>query len=112
MKENLFIKQVIALLKGEKDEVIAIKIQKKVAATFKTEIAASKAKLLELEDSLEEAKEVYQKAFVNNGELSFDKDSYLNILIDARNKVVDAEEAIAAKKDIITFFEEQLKEVE
>ena len=58
------------------------------------------------QDKVEEAKENYNKALVNNGSIEFSEEEYVNKVIKARQEIVDAEEALNQTQDTLEFLKE------
>lgn len=105
-----FIALMTETLKGISDEITAKLCQKKAAALLKAQIAIKEAELLTLEADLDAAKDAQLKVRLNH-EVIQNKDGkiYLQSLLDAREAVEVAQEAIENLQYQITVFTEELK---
>lgn len=106
-KTKSFVKEVIAILQGDNAEATAQKILRGADSAFKTQIAALTGDTISLEDRLEDAKEALRLARLNNGKLISDRNDYIRNLLQAQNRVVEAEEALDAHNAKLTFLTEQ-----
>ena len=104
---NSFVKQFIALVKGDEAEVKALKIWRQAESAFKVQIAALGGDLIRKEDSVSQAEETLAKKLVNNGNEIADRDQYISNLIQAKENLRQAEKQLAAHKETIAFLEEQ-----
>jgi len=111
MKKNFFLATAMAYITGDTDTAKALKIQKYAISSLKTQIANMEGETIAKEEAIEDAKEAFNKAFVNNGELmsaAKDRTKYVENLIAAKGNVEDAEEALANHIATIKFLKEQL----
>lgn len=109
-KVSQFVKLVVAVIKGDDAEATAIKIQRKGSAAIKAQIAIKQAEMLNLEENLESAQEAQHQARINKGELITDSnEAYIRRLIDADDKVVEAQDAIEALGGEIEFLQKELE---
>ena len=104
---NSFVKQFIALVKGDEAEVKALKIWRQAESAFKVQIAALGGDLIRKEDAVSQAEEQLGKVLVNNGSEITDRDRYIANLISAKETLKSAEKQLAAHKETIAFLEEQ-----
>ena len=104
---NSFVKQFIALVKGDEAEVKALKIWRQAESAFKVQIAALGGDLIRKEDSVSQAEEKLAKALVNGGNEINDRDQYIANLISAKESLKQAEKQLSAHKETIAFLEEQ-----
>lgn len=106
-KGQLFIKQVVARLKGDDAEVQAAKISRKVLSAVDGQLAALRAKEVDMENALEDAKEALDNAkyptvvFTNN-------QNYIQNIQSAQTNYDRAEEELTSVKESITYFENLL----
>lgn len=107
-KLSVFVALVVATLKGDEAEATGLKIQKRASAAIRAQIAAKEAKTLELEDTVDSAKEALEKAFINSGNLIDNNAEYIRVLLVANRTVKEAEEALANHKEEIVFLSTQL----
>jgi len=103
-----FCKGFMAIAKGDSEEVKALKIERKAVSALTSQIAVKKGETPDLEDKVEEAKEHLEAAKFNFGEESFNNNSYVSNLIQAKNNLSEAEEALEAHLALISFLEENL----
>lgn len=97
---------ILSYLKGDTEEVKAIKIEKKAKALFKIHISRVENAILKAQDRIDVAKENYNKALVNNGSTEFSEEEYVNGVIKARQEVLDAEDELARTQDTLKFLKE------
>jgi len=106
-KMNSFVKEFVALIKGNNIEVTAQKAWRQAESALKSHIAVKEGESIRLEDDLEEAKENLNKARINNGEEIKDSPLYINNLIRAKNKLIQAEEAYELHIEELQFLREE-----
>ena len=108
-KMESYIEEAIALIKGDDAKALAIKNWRKSVSAFKVQLAALEGNLISKEDKVENAKEVLKKALYNNGVLIGDNrgDEYIQNLINAQNKIENAEKELEAHKKTMAFLESQ-----
>jgi len=111
-KVKSFVKQAIAALTGDKSEVIAQKIYRASKSAISSQVSLLDGSLMDLEDALEEAKANVQLTLINKGQKIEDKTQYLTNLMDAHNKVLQAEERLEAHEAKIDFFAKKLIEID
>jgi len=111
-KTKSFVKEVIALLKGDDNEATAQKILRQADSAFKTQIASLTGDTISLEDAVEEAREALRLARLNNGQLISNRNSYISNLLSAQNRLVDAEEALEDHLAKLAFLNEQAELLE
>jgi hypothetical protein len=102
-----FVKECIALLKGDDAEAKAQKILRAADSAFKTQIASLTGDTIALEDKVENAKEELRLAKLNNGELISDRNNYISALLRAKNTLTDAEEALELHTSKLDFLVEE-----
>jgi hypothetical protein len=109
---NSFIKQFVAILKGDDAEVTAQKNFRKAHAAIKTQISSKTADTVDLEDKLETAKENLRLAYLNNGKDITDRNEYVRNLFKAKNNLNEAEDTLDQHKADLLFLEDSLKAME
>jgi len=112
---NSFVKQIVAMITGDSATETAIKIQRQAESALKVQISNREAETVNLETNIEDAKAAEAKAFVNNGQLMSsqeDRAAYVRKLTEARNKVIEAEEALEDHLKTLEFLKEKLVEVQ
>jgi len=107
-KLNSFVKQFVALVEGDDSGVKAQKAFRSADSALKVQIASQKGDVIKLEDDVENAIEVLNKAKVNNGRTISDRDQYVSQLVNAKNTVTLAEKALKDHNSKLTFLEEIL----
>jgi hypothetical protein len=111
-KTKSFVKEVIAILKGDDAEATGQKILRQADSAFKTQIASLTGDTISLEDAVEEAKEALRLARLNHGQLISNRNSYISSLLTANNRLVEAEEALEAHTAKLAFLKEQAELLE
>jgi len=106
-KTKSFVKEIVALLKGDDAEATGQKVLRQADSAFKTQIASLTGDTIALEDRLEDAKEALRLARLNSGQLIGDRNAYIRGLLQAQNVIVDAEEALEAHNNKLAFLREQ-----
>lgn len=108
-KISNFSKELLARLKGDESAKIAAQNERKANVAVNSQLAALKAKQVDDENSLEDAKEAYSNAKYPTSRI-LDNKSYIDNVVRAKGRVDTAEAILKLTKDSITFFEEFLKE--
>ena len=101
-----FLAIAVAAIKGDEAEVIALKIQKRANSILTTQVAMQNLELNKAEDALETAKEDFQAALINNGELIKNDEVYIMNLQKAQDAITMAELEIESIKETIAQLEE------
>lgn len=107
-KVNSFVKSFVAIVQGDDATAQAEKAKRQADNALKTNISALNFETSAFEDTLESAKENEAKATVNNGQPITSKESYVRNLLDARNAVTNAEQALSRHQAKISFLKEKL----
>jgi hypothetical protein len=100
-----FVKEVVAILQGDNAEATGQKILRQADSGLKTQIASLNGDTIALEDSIEDALEGLKLARVNNGKLITDRNQYVRNLLEAKNKLTDAQDALEAHLEKIAFLQ-------
>lgn len=106
-KMKSFVKEVVAIISGDNAEATGQKILRQADSALKTQIASLNGDTISLEDKVEDAQEVLRLARVNNGKLITDRNQYVRNLLDAKNALVDTQDALEAHLEKIAFLQEQ-----
>ena len=106
-KLNSFVKQFVAIIKGDDAEAKAAKVWRQAESAFKVQIAALGGDLIRKEDAVIQAEEKLAKALVNNGSEITDRDAYISNLISAQEALRQSQKQLIAHKDTIEFLEKQ-----
>ena len=106
-KMKSFVKEVVAIISGDNAEATGQKILRQADSALKTQVASLNGDTISLEDKVEDAKEALRLARVNNGKLITDRNEYVRNLLNAKNALTDAEEALEIHLEKIAFLQEQ-----
>lgn len=112
--EKSFVKQFLTLVEGDSAEALAQKVYRQVQAALNTQIAVMTGNLVEKEEALEDAKTNLENARLNYGKelRSSERTSYVNNLVNAKNKFEEAQEDLAAHKETLEFLKTELTSLE
>lgn len=105
-KVKSFVEIAIATIKGDDAEVTALKIQKRANSILSTQVAMQKLELNKAEDALETAREDFESALINNGELIKDDERYIMNLQKASDNITICKLEIDSINETITLLEE------
>lgn len=107
---NSFVQQVLARLKGDDSTVLATKIARKASSAVDTQIAALKAKQVDCEDALDNAKEALEIAKYPT-EMITDSKTYIQgiqaaeiVLEQAKTNLEDVNTSIKYFEDLASSF--------
>lgn len=106
-KTKSFVKEIVALLKGDDAEATGQKVLRQADSAFKTQIASLTGDTIALEDRLEDAKENLRLTRLNFGLQITDRNSYIRSLLDAKNLLTSTEEALELHNAKLDFLREQ-----
>lgn len=109
MKISSYVKQAMAFITGDTNEVIAQQNFRSADAAVNGQIYAQKAKLVQAEQSLEAAKKKLEAAKYPISNIT-NTEGYINNLVDANNAVEVAQEKVEMITKAITFFSGLVKE--
>jgi DNA repair exonuclease SbcCD ATPase subunit len=103
-----FVREVVARLKGDQQEVVAAKNERKAMSAFKSNVAALESKIVDAEEQLDQANENLKTAMYPT-EYITDNASYLSGISSAAEKVEQAQENLSALKDSLKTWESRKK---
>lgn len=103
-----YIKQFIAMSKGDDAEALAIKVQRSGSSALNARLHNEEGNLFQLEEALERAEENLVMARMNNLAPINDRNDYVSTIIHARNRVTEAQDALEAKKLLISVLREEI----
>jgi predicted nucleic acid-binding Zn-ribbon protein len=106
-KGELFIKEVIARLKCDEPEAKAAKIARKALSAVESQLAALRARKVDLENNLEDAKEALKNAKYPT-EVFVSNQDYIKTIQSAQKACDNSQEELDAVNESITYFEELL----
>jgi hypothetical protein len=104
-KMKSFVKEVVAIIAGDNAEATGQKILRQADSALKTQIASLNGDTITLEDTVEYAQENLRIARVNNGKLITDRNVYVRSLLDAKNVLTDAQDALNSHLEKIAFLQ-------
>lgn len=107
-KMKNFVKQFVAVVKGDDAEAQALKALRQADSALKTQIASLKGDTITYEDKVTEAKEKLEMARVNSGKLITSRDTYVRDLLTAKNNVTIAVQNLETHQEKIAFLEGEL----
>jgi len=108
-KVNSFVKQVVARLKGDDNEVVAQKVARKAMSAIEGQIAALKAQVVDDEQRVEDAQEYLDNMIYPTAVFSDNRNYCVNI-VNAQSRLEDAKDALKSTQDSIDFFTTLLKD--
>lgn len=109
MKISSYVKQAMAFITGDTNEVIAQQNFRSADAAVNGQIYAQKAKLVQAEQALEAAKKKLEAAKYPISNIT-NTEAYINNLVEANNNVEVAQEKVEMITKAITFFSGLVKE--
>lgn len=98
-----FVKTVIARLKGDDAEVLALKIERKANSALKGQLAALEAKVVDLENIVADREDALNNA-IYPSQLFTDNSSYISSIQRAQASLDEAKENLQQVVDSITYF--------
>lgn len=107
-----FLREFKAVMNGDSDGVTAEKAFRQSQSALATAIATVTGDLIAKEDAVEAAQERLRRVRVNNGQLITDRSEYLRNLVDARNDLIGAEQALADHRELIEFYQTEKSKAE
>jgi len=108
-KMKSFVKEVVAILKGDDAEATGQKILRQADSAFKAQIASLNGDTIALEDAVENSKEQVNLCRVNKGNLITDRNDYIRNLCSAKNRLTEAQEALDVHNEKLAFLNEQFE---
>ena len=107
-----FVKEVVAIIKGDDAEATGQKILRAADSAFKTQIASLHGDTISLEDKVEEARETLTLARINNGKLITDRNQYISSILIAKNYLTDAEDILNEHLAKLAFLQEEFENLD
>ena len=115
MKTTKFVTDVVEILKGDNAEAIGQKIFKQADSALKTQIASLTGDTIAFEEEVDDAKEALRLARLNHGLVigarPENRTQYVSNLLQAKNKLTEAETNLEAHKAKLAFLEAEFKEL-
>ena len=106
-KINAFVKEFIAIIKGDDAEALGLKNWRYAESALKIQITSLGGELIKREDEVEKAKEQLLRARVNFGNEITNSDIYSSQLLRYKDNLTKVEKELEATKRTIEFFNEQ-----
>lgn len=110
-KLNAFMREFVAIVKGDDTEALAAKVWRQGEAALKVAIAGAEGDLISKEEDVESAKEKLRLARANNGKEITDRNRYVLGLVEAQNNLTEAEDRLEAHRKTIVFLKGQYEEL-
>jgi hypothetical protein len=107
-KVNSFVKSFVAIVTGDDSTARAEKAKRQADSALKTHISILKGDLVNKEDAVSAAAEAEQNAVVNGGNPITNRDSYVQELFSAKNRLTLAEQDLKKHQEKIAFLEGKL----
>lgn len=111
-KIKSFIKSFIAVVTGDDATALGEKVYRQAVSGLNVQIASLNGDTVALEDKVTETKEALASARVNNGKLITDRSQYVQNLLNAKNKVTSAEEALEEHEAKLVFLKGELAKLD
>lgn len=102
-KGQLFVKEVIARLKGDNAEATASKIGRKAISAFEGQLAGLNANKIDQETAVEDAEEALKTAIYPT-EMFSSNEAYIRNIVSAQERLDNAIEELAATEKSIKYF--------
>jgi len=106
-KGELFIREVLAKLKGDGAEATAAKVGRKALSAFEGQIASLNSKKVDLENAVEEAEEALSSATFPTSVFS-NNQSYIDGILSAQKSVDQAKENLESVNKALEYFNTKL----
>lgn len=103
-----FVRQFVAAVVGDDSTAKAEKAFRQADSALKTQIAALKGDVINQEDAVTDALEAQAQARINGGNPITNRDAYVSNLLNAKNAVTKAEDALAKHNAKIEFLQGEL----
>lgn len=111
---KLFVKEFKAIIEGDNAEAQALASLRQADSALSTQIAALEGEQVDREEAVTEAKQALNVARVNGGKKIDSKElraQYVLNLLNAKNALTEAEEALEAHNAKLVFLKEQKEEI-
>lgn len=112
MKVKSFVRQFIAAVSGDDNQVKAEKTFRQANSALLTQISSLNGDTIQLEDKVTDAKEAQSSARINHGYSITDRNSYVEGLLTAKNNVTVAEKNLKNHQEKIAFLKSELEALE
>lgn len=107
-----FMSQLLAYLKGDDAQAKAERIYRKAKAALKSQLATLEAETLKKQDAVEAATEQLDLARMNHGALIEDYNRYVSNLVNAKNRLTEAEEDLKNHEAAVAFVQDEFDNLE
>jgi chromosome segregation ATPase len=109
VKLKSFVKEFVAMVKGDEAEAIGEKVRRKAEAGVETRLSSLKGHIVECEQYIEESEENLKHVRLNNGNPIKDMVTYVDNLIMAHKKVDEAKAKLEDVKHTIEVLQKELE---
>lgn len=110
-KTNTFVKQFIALVKGDDAAALAESTKRKANAALTEKISKLTGDIVDREEAVKETEEALQKAKLNYGTAITSRPDYIATLLQAKVKHQEAIEALEETQYNLDFLKEMKKDI-
>ena len=111
VKTKTFVKQFVALVKGDEAEATAAKVQRKAEAAIEARLAALKGHLVDAEQKVSDSEEALVNARMNGGKQIDNREHYVDNLINATQQIESTKVNLDNIKHTITMLTAELETV-
>jgi hypothetical protein len=111
VKAKTFVKQFVALVKGDEAEATAAKVQRKAEAAIEARLAALKGHLVDAEQKVSDSEEALTAARMNNGKQIDNREYYVDNLINTTQQIEKAKADLDNIKETIAMLTAELETV-
>ncbi len=108
-KVSNFVAQVVARLKNDDAEVIALKNERKADSAIQSQIQALKSKLVDDESALEDAKESLENSIFPTEKITHNQ-SYVDSIARHQKNVDSMQDSLDSTKESIAYFTKLVKD--
>jgi len=108
-KVSKFVQEVVAVIKGDDAQALALKIERKAKSAFSSQIASLNAAIVDQEDVVESALDSYHKALYPETQIE-DGRTYVKAIADAKAKLDSEQEKLETLQESLSFFTKLEKE--
>ena len=107
-----FIRQFAALVKGDTAEQQAEKVFRQAQSAYSSTIATLEGDTVALEDTVTACEEALASARLNNGAMITRREDFIQNVLNRKNELTTAEEALKKHKAKIAFLKEEKSKLE
>ena len=108
-KVSKFVQEVVAVIKGDDAQALALKIERKAKSAFSQQIASLNAAIVDQEDTVDSALEAYHKALYPETQIE-DSRAYVKKIADKKAALDAEQEKLETLQESLQFFTQLEKE--